>query len=207
MDPEYFRVAECDVDGDFSFTGVPAGSYMAITLVEWRIGALPPWDPAGGPQGGYVAESVTVHGDDPVSVAIDTNIRNFGAGAGGDAGGARGEPGRERADRLYRRVFDRYGDDSVARFGGAHVACEGVSNILTTPPGTAMVLMPNPLVRWGRWRTGCAPASSRRYGISGTWDTLKTSLGTGSKRKRGGNRREPSRNGRSARVRHDGRLR
>ena len=58
-------------------------------------------------------------------------LDEFLDGAGGDAGGARGEPGRERAERLYRRVFDRYGDDSVAQLGGAHVACEGVSNVLT----------------------------------------------------------------------------
>ena len=43
----------------------------------------------------------------------------------------RAAPGRERAERLYRRVFDQYGDDSVAQLGGAHIACEGVSNILT----------------------------------------------------------------------------
>jgi len=39
--------------------------------------------------------------------------------------------GSERADRLYARVLSEYGDDSVAQLGGAHVACEGVSNILT----------------------------------------------------------------------------
>lgn len=39
--------------------------------------------------------------------------------------------GVERAERLYERVFGDYGDDSVAQLGGAHVACEGVSNILT----------------------------------------------------------------------------
>jgi thymidylate synthase ThyX len=39
--------------------------------------------------------------------------------------------GTERADRLYARVFNEYGDDSVAQLGGAHIACEGVSNILT----------------------------------------------------------------------------
>ena len=39
--------------------------------------------------------------------------------------------GTERADRLYARVLNEYGDDSVAQLGGAHVACEGVSNILT----------------------------------------------------------------------------
>ena len=39
--------------------------------------------------------------------------------------------GTERADRLYARVLNEYGDDSVAQLGGAHVACEGVSNVLT----------------------------------------------------------------------------
>ena len=39
--------------------------------------------------------------------------------------------GTERAEKLYARVFNEYGDDSVAQLGGAHVACEYVSNILT----------------------------------------------------------------------------
>jgi len=39
--------------------------------------------------------------------------------------------GSARADKLYARVLSEYGDDSVAQLGGAHVACEGVSNILT----------------------------------------------------------------------------
>jgi thymidylate synthase ThyX len=39
--------------------------------------------------------------------------------------------GTERADRLYARVLNEYGDDSVAQLGGAHLACEGVSNVLT----------------------------------------------------------------------------
>jgi thymidylate synthase ThyX len=37
----------------------------------------------------------------------------------------------ERAAQLYKRIFLGYGDDSVAQLGGAHVACEWVSNILT----------------------------------------------------------------------------
>lgn len=41
------------------------------------------------------------------------------------------EVGTERAARLYARVLNEYGDDSVAQLGGAHLACEGVSNILT----------------------------------------------------------------------------
>jgi thymidylate synthase ThyX len=36
-----------------------------------------------------------------------------------------------RAEKLYARVFGDYGDDSVAQLGGAHIACEYVSNILT----------------------------------------------------------------------------
>jgi len=37
----------------------------------------------------------------------------------------------ERAAALYDRIFVGYGDDSVAQLGGAHVACEWVSNVLT----------------------------------------------------------------------------
>jgi len=44
---------------------------------------------------------------------------------------ATGSVGIERAERLYERVLGDYGDDSVAQLGGAHIACEGVSNILT----------------------------------------------------------------------------
>jgi len=36
-----------------------------------------------------------------------------------------------RAAQLYERVFVGYGDDSIAQVGGAHVACEWVSNVLT----------------------------------------------------------------------------
>ncbi len=37
----------------------------------------------------------------------------------------------ERAEKLYERVFSGYGDDSVAQLGGAHIACEQASNLLT----------------------------------------------------------------------------
>ena len=37
----------------------------------------------------------------------------------------------ERAARLYESVFLGYGDDSIAQVGGAHIACEWVSNVLT----------------------------------------------------------------------------
>jgi thymidylate synthase ThyX len=37
----------------------------------------------------------------------------------------------KRAEQLYERVFFDYGDDSVAQLGGAHLACEQASNLLT----------------------------------------------------------------------------
>ena len=42
-----------------------------------------------------------------------------------------GDAGSERAERLYERVFLEFGDDSVAQLGGAHLAVEWSSNILT----------------------------------------------------------------------------
>ncbi len=56
-------------------------------------------------------------------------------GAGG-VGGASVEIGR--AEALYDRVFNQYGDDSVAQLGGAHLACEQASNVLTK------------ILEWGR---------------------------------------------------------
>jgi thymidylate synthase ThyX len=37
----------------------------------------------------------------------------------------------KKAEQLYQRVFFDYGDDSVAQLGGAHLACEQASNLLT----------------------------------------------------------------------------
>ncbi|MDP6667032.1 MAG: FAD-dependent thymidylate synthase, partial [Dehalococcoidia bacterium] len=37
----------------------------------------------------------------------------------------------KRAEGLYDRVFSQFGDDSVAQLGGAHIACEQASNLLT----------------------------------------------------------------------------
>jgi thymidylate synthase ThyX len=47
-----------------------------------------------------------------------------------EGGAFDGDEGR-RAAELYERIFVGYGDDSVAQLGGAHVACEWTSNILT----------------------------------------------------------------------------
>src|ERR687893_1125753 len=52
------------------------------------------------------------------------------AGEGGAHAAFDGEEG-ERARKLYERIFLGYGDDSVAQLGGAHIACEWVSNVMT----------------------------------------------------------------------------
>jgi len=46
-------------------------------------------------------------------------------------GGGAGPVQTSKADALYQRVFNDYGDDSVAQLGGVHLACEDVSNLLT----------------------------------------------------------------------------
>jgi thymidylate synthase ThyX len=46
--------------------------------------------------------------------------------------------GVSRAEELYEKILTDYGDDSVAQLGGVHIACEGVSNVLTK------------LLEWGR---------------------------------------------------------
>jgi thymidylate synthase ThyX len=51
--------------------------------------------------------------------------------AGEGEAGARAKVDTERADKLYERVFLEFGDDSVAQLGGAHLACEWSSNVLT----------------------------------------------------------------------------
>jgi thymidylate synthase ThyX len=56
--------------------------------------------------------------------------------------------GTTRADRLYARVLNEYGDDSVAQLGGAHLACESVSNVLTK------------VLEWGRLMS-CLEQSTR----------------------------------------------
>lgn len=61
-------------------------------------------------------------------------LDEFAADLDGVAGGERTRPADEtatRAGRLYKRVFVEYGDDSVAQLGGAHVAVEQASNLLT----------------------------------------------------------------------------
>ncbi|HVA22659.1 MAG TPA: FAD-dependent thymidylate synthase [Candidatus Micrarchaeia archaeon] len=57
--------------------------------------------------------------------------------------------GAGRARDLFARVLTEYGDDSVAQLAGAHVACEGISNLCTKA------------VEWGRF--GAYLEQSTRY--------------------------------------------
>jgi thymidylate synthase ThyX len=57
---------------------------------------------------------------------LDEFHKDISADAGGQS-----TVGTARAEQLYARVFNEYGDDSVAQLGGAHIACEYVSNVLT----------------------------------------------------------------------------
>jgi len=56
-------------------------------------------------------------------------VDEFFADVGGAPAGS--TVGVERAERLYSRVFNEYGDDSVAQLGGVHLAVEDASNVLT----------------------------------------------------------------------------
>ncbi len=58
--------------------------------------------------------------------------------SGGSGVSERADTGEDRAAALYDRVLAEYGDDSVAQLGGAHVAVEGASNVLTK------------ILEWGR---------------------------------------------------------
>ena len=58
---------------------------------------------------------------------LDEFAQDADAGVGRAFDGGEGE----RARSLYERIFLGYGDDSVAQLGGAHIACEWVSNVMT----------------------------------------------------------------------------
>lgn len=66
--------------------------------------------------------------------------------------------GAERAEQLYQRVFNDYGDDSVAQLGGVHIACEDVSNLLTK------VLERGRLMAYLEQSTRYIPYTQRRNG-------------------------------------------
>lgn len=56
----------------------------------------------------------------------ETGVEAIADGLGDDS-----QVATKKAEQLYQRVFFDYGDDSVAQLGGAHLACEQASNLLT----------------------------------------------------------------------------
>ena len=58
-------------------------------------------------------------------------IDEFATDLGDSAAAAPSAVEGKRAAELYERIFLGYGDDSVAQLGGAHIACEWTSNVLT----------------------------------------------------------------------------
>ena len=62
---------------------------------------------------------------------LDEFYDAVGAADEAAAAGGSGAVKSERAEKLYQRVFNDYGDDSVAQLGGVHLAVEDASNILT----------------------------------------------------------------------------
>ena len=60
---------------------------------------------------------------------LDEFAEDMAAGVSTDPAAA--GVGEARAERLYQRVFNEFGDDSVAQLGGVHLAVEDASNILT----------------------------------------------------------------------------
>jgi thymidylate synthase ThyX len=62
---------------------------------------------------------------------LDEFYDSVAGAAAAAAGGADAGVRADKAEKLYQRVFNDYGDDSVAQLGGVHLAVEDASNILT----------------------------------------------------------------------------
>src|SRR5882762_8580849 len=62
---------------------------------------------------------------------VDEFVGAAGLADAAGRGAAHSEAGAQRAEQLYERMLNEYGDDSVAQLGGVHLACEGASNLLT----------------------------------------------------------------------------
>ena len=92
--------------------------------------------------------------------------------------GAKGWDGEEgeRAAGLYERVFVGYGDDSVAQLGGAHMACEWVSNVLTK------VLQRPRLGAYLEQPRATSPTTRRSAAAAATATTATRSWGPSTKR-------------------------
>jgi thymidylate synthase ThyX len=115
---EQFTVEEADVLARF-FTNLDRPVFGLINLPEVVKGAL-----------------FARYSRSPKSLRrlfLDEFVSDPESGVDAIAGAQTGDStvGIARADDLYKRIFFDYGDDSVAQLGGAHLACEQASNLLT----------------------------------------------------------------------------
>jgi thymidylate synthase ThyX len=62
---------------------------------------------------------------------LDEFADSLGGGGDGDGPATYDNAEGARAADFYERIFVGYGDDSIAQLGGAHIACEWTSNVLT----------------------------------------------------------------------------
>ncbi len=62
-------------------------------------------------------------------ILLDEFLKGDGAGFTSTLTAPADDAARRRAEAFYERVLIGYGDDSVAELGGAHLACESISNI------------------------------------------------------------------------------
>ena len=101
---------------------------------------------------------------------LDEFAADAEAGVAAAFDGAEGE----RARKLYERIFLGYGDDSVAQLGGAHIACEWVSNVMTKllqrgrlasylEQSTRYIAYDSPMAEGGGYRYWRDPALGPEY--------------------------------------------
>jgi thymidylate synthase ThyX len=81
------------------------------------------------PESGFAAIIGAQAADASTHSTHSTSSGQASSGQANSAGAAEQIVAVRQAEAFYERVLIGYGDDSVAELGGAHVACEGVSNI------------------------------------------------------------------------------
>jgi thymidylate synthase ThyX len=121
--PDYFREtfsAEEEAVLARFFTNVDRPVYALVSLPEVVKGAL-------FARYSRSPKSVRRLFLDEFLLQPELGVAALAAQLGGDDGIIK----MQRAEDLYERVFNEYGDDSVAQLGGVHLACEQSSNLLT----------------------------------------------------------------------------
>ena len=154
-------------------------------LHEPRPAGLRAREPAGDGQGRACSRATRATGGTLRRLFLDEFAGDLDAGAAAAFDGDEGE----RARRLYERIFLGYGDDSVAQLGGAHIACEWVSNVMTKllqrgrlaaylEQSTRYIAYDAPMPEAAATATGATPRSapSTRRPWTSLFDTYAESL-------------------------------